>query len=395
MSDTTIAQHVFEYIYFDIMCGQGGGLARTTPLLELGILDSFALLKLVAHLNGAYGLEIKPDEIVGEDFRNLDAIVAFVTRRLGARAAPEAEHDDVAVEGPAVFEAPDCAQLFVLFTGLGHFLWNGRRVVHWPVSRFFTESGLTDRNVIVFGDPYGQSYRAGVSDALSSPRKIFEWIGRWTAARPHVEEIYCLGMSAGGPIAMTAGEHLNARTVWAFAPRPVRTELAGTMPRLMVRLLKDVTGKPMARLKSGLTDEDCRKIDAVCTPELVERYYRSFYDPQTVIDMAHLAELIDVLAHASGATEHRLFYCVWDRCDAFVVDRLRAYPAVTVTHVPPSEADPKPWLFSKWLPPEEWMMRNHTVADLLLERGQLNALFPPFRAAATACRRHDEAAARA
>lgn len=379
MTDTSIGERIHEYIRDEILLGTDAGLSPATPLLELGILDSFALLGLVAHLNRSFGIDLGPDEITGHDFKTIESISRLVARRLRPQPAQSSRADGAAVDGAAVFEAPACAQLFIFFTGLSQDLVTGRRVADWPVSRFFTESGLTDRNVIAFGDPYGQSYRLGVSDALPTPARICAWLQQWIGAHRHIDEVYCVGISSGGPIAMAAGEYLKARTVWAFGPRPVQGEFANTVPNRLLHMVEEATGKTLAQLEREMTGDDRDKIDAFCTPQALDRYYNSFLDPAIVLDRAHLAELAALLSHPNGVTRHHLLYCPRDVCDALVAERLRGCPTVTIVEVRPSKARPRPWAFSRWVPPVDWIMRDHIVADLLLKRRQLGRLFPPFR----------------
>ena len=49
-----------------------------TGLIDNGILDSFDIVSLVTALNDAYDIEIKPDNLVPENFNSRDAILALV-----------------------------------------------------------------------------------------------------------------------------------------------------------------------------------------------------------------------------------------------------------------------------------------------------------------------------
>lgn len=51
MKPAAITDEIHAFIRDQILFGQADGLSPTTPLLELGILDSFGLFKLTAHLN--------------------------------------------------------------------------------------------------------------------------------------------------------------------------------------------------------------------------------------------------------------------------------------------------------------------------------------------------------
>ena len=49
-----------------------------TGLIDNGILDSFDIVSLVTALNDAYDIEIKPNNLVTENFNSRDAILALV-----------------------------------------------------------------------------------------------------------------------------------------------------------------------------------------------------------------------------------------------------------------------------------------------------------------------------
>lgn len=228
-----IAEQVHAFLRDQILSGQDG-LSATTPLLELGILDSFGLFKLVSYLNATFSIEIMPDQIEGPDFVTIDAITACVAGRLAAKPAREMAGTPPAVAerpsaGVAVFEAPSCAQVFIMFFGQqqppirGRALRGGAQEVLEDVPEFFKEAGLANRNIILFHDLSNRSYKEGVSADLPTRAMIYAQLSEWMAQRPRIQEVYCLGVSAGGPMAMLAGDFLKAKVVWAFAPRTPAT----------------------------------------------------------------------------------------------------------------------------------------------------------------------------
>jgi acyl carrier protein len=380
----TLVEEVRALIADQVLLGQGQDLTATTPLLELGILDSFDLLKLVAELNERYAIGLAPEEIRGAAFADVNAIARLVaSRRIDAAAAGPAV-PATAPEGVVVFEEPDCAQLFVLFTGRG-------RDMGMKTPEFFRYAGLERRNIIVLHDPQENSYRTGISPALPNPDAICAWLRQWIAGRPWLDEVYCAGFSSGGPMAMLAGQALAAKTVWAFGPRTA----AGNLPNMMLKqfeaFLQRVTGKTPHDLLVDMTDEDRRQIDAHVTPELIESYHSALIDPDKILNLDHLAEIVAALSRGNGVTEHRVYYVAREACDARVVEALRACPGVVPIVVPPSEARPEPWAFSAWVPPLRWVYRDHMIVDLLRDRGQLGTLFPAFQPA----RVHREEAASA
>ena len=53
-----------------------------TTLIDDGILDSFAILSIVAELEDAFGVSVTPAEIVPENFNSARALWAMVQRLL-------------------------------------------------------------------------------------------------------------------------------------------------------------------------------------------------------------------------------------------------------------------------------------------------------------------------
>ena len=51
-----------------------------TGLIANGILDSFDIVSLVTALNEAYEIEIKPNDLVPENFNSAEAILALVEK---------------------------------------------------------------------------------------------------------------------------------------------------------------------------------------------------------------------------------------------------------------------------------------------------------------------------
>ena len=51
-----------------------------TGLIDNGILDSFDIVSLVGELNEAFDIEIKPTDLVPENFNSASAILALVEK---------------------------------------------------------------------------------------------------------------------------------------------------------------------------------------------------------------------------------------------------------------------------------------------------------------------------
>lgn len=374
MTTSTIVESIQAYIRDQILFGDERDLSSYTPLLQLGILDSFSLIALVAHLNDSFGIDIGANELNGRNFLDIDSIARLVERLLSESAAEPAPRPGAvaAHQGVIVFEAPSCAQLFIVFTGLGRELMKDS-------ADFFRWSGLEDRNVILLHDASGYSYKHGVSEKFRSRDQICDWLAAWLAERTHITEVYCLGISAGGPMAMIAGHRLRAKTVWSFAPRTARGNVAKETQEELAKFVHRVTGKTVPELERGMTQLDRDNISTHITTEMVDSYYSSLLDADRLLDTEHLAEVVKILSPGNGVTEHRLYYVARDSCDSRVAQTLKDCPGVTLITLEPSDAPPPAWAFTPWIHPVPWVLRDHLVVDLLRERGEFSKMFPAIR----------------
>ena len=58
-----------------------------TDLVGTGLLDSLALVELLAQLEETFGVSISTDDLELENFRSIDSIAGFVARRTAAAEA--------------------------------------------------------------------------------------------------------------------------------------------------------------------------------------------------------------------------------------------------------------------------------------------------------------------
>jgi clorobiocin biosynthesis protein CloN5 len=370
MKSSGIEAKIRGFIRDEFLGGQDAGLLPTTPLLELRILESFELFRLVAYLNEVYRVDIGPDEISGKHFRNIECIASLVSAKMGDMLTTEPFPIECSLpEGVAVFEAPSCSQVFVVFSGLGR-----------DSPEFFNAAGIGDRNIVLFHDASSQSYRHGISPHLPSPVAICDWVQTWIDEHAYVQEVYCLGVSAGGPMAMIAGNRLNAKTVWALAPRTTRLNIVKTTLDDLAILVERATGKKVSELEIAMTQDDQDRIDGILTPSILDEYYRNLLDPARFLDLEYLDQCVATLKKWNGVTEHRIYYVQRDTCDAQVAESLKYCPGVNLLPVNPSDPPPAKWAFSRWIPPMWWLCRDHLIVELLHQREELQRLFPEFSA---------------
>ena len=53
-------------------------LDNDTPLLETGVLDSLSVLKLVLFLEQQFGVVVAAEDLIPDNFENVDAICAYL-----------------------------------------------------------------------------------------------------------------------------------------------------------------------------------------------------------------------------------------------------------------------------------------------------------------------------
>jgi len=81
-----IEARIREFIDKDILQGQGADLTSSTPLFELGILDSFAFFQLIRFIEDEIHVTLQLESIGGEQFRDISTIARTVHSRMTASA---------------------------------------------------------------------------------------------------------------------------------------------------------------------------------------------------------------------------------------------------------------------------------------------------------------------
>jgi acyl carrier protein len=61
-------------------------LRDNDSMIRKGIVDSTGILELITHLEETFAISVAEDEMVPANFESIDAITAFMSRKLPARA---------------------------------------------------------------------------------------------------------------------------------------------------------------------------------------------------------------------------------------------------------------------------------------------------------------------
>ncbi len=80
-----ISSKIREFVVENFLFGDGESLNDDTSFMEAGIIDSTGILELIMFLEETYGIKIEDDELVAENFDNLQHIVRYVGGKLDSR----------------------------------------------------------------------------------------------------------------------------------------------------------------------------------------------------------------------------------------------------------------------------------------------------------------------
>ena len=90
MDQPHIETRILDFINRQILEGQGGDLAVSTPLFELGILDSFAFFTLIDFITQEFKVAVELETVTAEQFRDISSIARIVHAKLAgaSRGSP-------------------------------------------------------------------------------------------------------------------------------------------------------------------------------------------------------------------------------------------------------------------------------------------------------------------
>jgi hypothetical protein len=243
-----------------------------------------------------------------------------------------------------------CSQLFFVFTGVGG------RLLRMSPFEFLQETNLAKRNFVIFKDPRQFGYRQGISAEIPNLDAMHDWQRKFVLQRPHIRDVYCIGVSAGAIPAMLAGHRLRVNTVWSFS---ARSPSARWRKKYGNAHLQNSTVKPWLKEKLKDTAMQLRK--------LTNRPARERFD-KSLIDLDFINDAVIDLSEHNRKTEYRLLYANTNPTDVFVHNLLANCPGVTPLPISPPSDCP-----DRFRP--GW---DHMILPILHRQGGLGQLFPAF-----------------
>jgi acyl carrier protein len=80
MQPSEVLDTLRRYVGTEILNGKDLGLNGKTPLLEWGILNSLELTRLLAFAQKTYSIQVPPQLVIAENFKDLATIAELLVR---------------------------------------------------------------------------------------------------------------------------------------------------------------------------------------------------------------------------------------------------------------------------------------------------------------------------
>lgn len=77
---------VSKYLQDEFMVEFGGDMTTATDLVQSGVVDSFALIQLVSHLESVFDIQFQPQDLANPLMASVDGIAEVVDRLRAAGA---------------------------------------------------------------------------------------------------------------------------------------------------------------------------------------------------------------------------------------------------------------------------------------------------------------------
>ncbi len=74
----TMSQQLLEFVARELLEGEDVGLTDTTPLLELGVIDSMSIVLIQRFVQSTFGVDIPPAKLTPQNLASVSAICQLV-----------------------------------------------------------------------------------------------------------------------------------------------------------------------------------------------------------------------------------------------------------------------------------------------------------------------------
>jgi len=93
MAIQTIVNKIRAYVITEFLDNDGAKLTDDTPLFDLGVLDSFRILRLLTFADREFDVRLPLEDVSIGDMKDVASIAGLVTRRSSPAATPVGPHE--------------------------------------------------------------------------------------------------------------------------------------------------------------------------------------------------------------------------------------------------------------------------------------------------------------
>ena len=83
----SLAVEMRSFVITTFLFGEAGDLQDDTSFMGGGIIDSTGILELVMFIEETYAIMVQPEEMLPENFDNVNRVAAFIARKLSQPAS--------------------------------------------------------------------------------------------------------------------------------------------------------------------------------------------------------------------------------------------------------------------------------------------------------------------
>ena len=83
----SLAVEIRNFVITTFLFGEAGDLQDDTSFMGGGIIDSTGILELVMFIEETYAIKVQPEEMLPENFDNVNRVAAFISRKLSKPAS--------------------------------------------------------------------------------------------------------------------------------------------------------------------------------------------------------------------------------------------------------------------------------------------------------------------
>ena len=83
MLEKEIREQIHRFVLEDLASGKGiGQFAETDRLIEIGVIDSLGIFRLVKFLEDCFRIQVPDDDVIGDNFQTVADIERYVQSRI-------------------------------------------------------------------------------------------------------------------------------------------------------------------------------------------------------------------------------------------------------------------------------------------------------------------------